>query len=109
MILHVALPLLVLADWVFAPDRRPQPWSTLWIALPYPLLWLVIVLIRGRTDGWVPYGFLLPQRGPLSLVATVAALLVTLLASAAIVWGLSRLQVARRTPAPRAVQTEAQP
>lgn len=107
--LHVALPLFVLVDWTFVPDRRPQPWRALWVVLPYPLLWLIVVLIRGRTDGWVPYGFLLPERGPLALATTVAALLVALLASAVLVWGLSRARIGRRIPDPAEAQPLAQP
>lgn len=109
MTLHVALPLFVLVDWIVVPDRRPQPWRTLWVVLPYPLLWLVVVLIRGRTDGWVPYGFLLPERGPLALTRTVAALLVALLASAVLVWGLSRARIGRRIPESAEAQPRAQP
>ncbi|WP_194763987.1 Pr6Pr family membrane protein [Microbacterium sp. UFMG61] len=108
-ILHVALPLLLLIDWAFVPDRGPQPWRSLWAVLTYPLLWLVVVLFRGRTDGWVPYGFLLPERGTLMLAITVVALLATLLASATLVWGLSRVRVARRFPESAGSQAVAQP
>lgn len=107
--LHVALPLLVLIDWALVPDRRPQPWRLLWVVLPYPLLWLIVVLIRGRTDGWVPYGFLLPERGTLSLAMTVAALLATLLAAAVLVWGLSRVRIERRMPESADSQPAAHP
>ena len=31
--------------------------------LIYPLVWTVVVLIRGATDGWVPYPFLNPSQG----------------------------------------------
>ncbi|WP_243224939.1 Pr6Pr family membrane protein [Microbacterium sp. CIAB417] len=90
--LHVALPVLVLADWIFAPDRRPLAWRMLWITLPYSLVWLTVVLLRGATDGWVPYGFLLPERGAVSLWSHVAGLLGALLAAAAVVWALSRVR-----------------
>nr|WP_201469824.1 Pr6Pr family membrane protein [Microbacterium hydrocarbonoxydans] len=103
--LHLVLPLLVLIDWVLVPDRAPQPWRRLWVVLPYPVIWLIVVLLRGATDGWVPYGFLLPERGVVALCATVAALLVTLLASAALVWRLSRL----RQPGTAVDQPLAQP
>lgn len=88
--LHIALPLLLLADWTFASDRRPLAWRMLWIVLPYPLVWLTVVLLRGVTDGWVPYGFLLPERGAASLWLHIAGLLSAMLASAALVWALSR-------------------
>lgn len=78
-------------------------------AVPYPLLWLIVVLIRGRTDGWVPYGFLLPERGTLSLAMTAAALLATLLAAAVLVRGLSRVRIERRMPESADSQAAAHP
>lgn len=95
-ILHLVFPALVVADWVFAPDRLPLPWRRLWIVVPYPLLWLTVVLLRGATDGWVPYGFLLPENGALSVSAHIMGLLVALLAAGALVWAASRLR--RTTP-----------
>ncbi|WP_460799594.1 Pr6Pr family membrane protein [Microbacterium sp. GXF0217] len=88
--LHTVLPIVVLADWVLAPDRRPLPWRRIWIVLPYPLVWLIVVLLRGVTDGWVPYGFLLPERGAASLWLHILALLCAVLAAAAVVWAISR-------------------
>ncbi|WP_238439343.1 Pr6Pr family membrane protein [Microbacterium sp. JZ31] len=89
-VLHVYFPLFVLLDWVLVGDRAPLRWRTLWIVLPYPLAWLAVVLVRGATDGWVPYGFLLPERGVMSLLGYSAALLFTLVASGALVWAGSR-------------------
>ena len=88
--LHIALPILVLADWILAPDRRPLAWRMIWVVLPYPVLWLTVVLLRGVTDGWVPYGFLLPERGIASLWLHIVGLLCAMLAAAALVWSLSR-------------------
>jgi hypothetical protein len=51
-----------------------------------------VVLVRGVTDGWVPYGFLLPERGLPSLLAHVVGLLATLLCAGAAVWLLSRVR-----------------
>jgi hypothetical protein len=96
--LHVVLPILVLLDWIVIGDRPPLSWRRLWIVLPYPLTWLVIVLIRGATDGWVPYGFLLPERGMLSLVLHVLGLLVALLLAGCVVWVTSRLRLTRLRP-----------
>lgn len=90
-VLHAALPCYAVLDWLLVGDRPPLPWGRLWVVLPYPLLWLAVVLARGATDGWVPYGFLLPERGTASLVLHVAALLVALLAAGSAVWYASRL------------------
>ncbi|MBK0418472.1 Pr6Pr family membrane protein [Leucobacter sp. CSA1] len=96
--LHLVFPLLVLLDWLVPDGSRPPRWRDLWIVLPYPLAWLTVVLIRGVTDGWVPYGFLLPERGIASLVLHIAGLLLALLAAALLVWAGARIppRTARR-------------
>ncbi|MEV8339393.1 Pr6Pr family membrane protein [Leucobacter sp. NPDC077196] len=90
-VLHIVFPAALLLDWICVGDRAPLPWRNLWVVLPYPLVWIAVVLVRGATDGWVPYGFLLPERGGGALVATIAGLLAALLASGALVWLLSRI------------------
>ncbi|MFK4762105.1 Pr6Pr family membrane protein [Microbacterium sp. ZW T5_45] len=94
--LHIVFPALLVLDWTLVLDRPALRWSRLWIVLPYPLLWLAVTLIRGATDGWVPYGFLLPERGGAALLATVVGLLAALLATASVTWLLSRVRLRRR-------------
>lgn len=96
--LHVLFPLFVAIDWVLGHGNTALPWRRLWIVLPYPLTWLAVVLVRGITDGWVPYGFLLPERGISSLLAHVAGLLIALLLAGAAVWSTSRLPAMRSNP-----------
>ncbi len=103
--LHTIFPILLVLDWIFVDDRSPLPWRRLWVVLPYPVVWLGVVLVRGATDGWVPYGFLLPERGAASLATHVAGLLLALLASGALVWALSRIRTERRLPAVRRSST----
>lgn len=91
-ILHIVFPVAVLLDWALVGDRSPLPWRSLWVVLPYPVIWLAVVLIRGVTDGWVPYGFLLPSHGPAWILGHIGALLATLGAAATIVWALSRVR-----------------
>ena len=90
--LHIVFPLLALADWILVGDRGPIAWRHLWFVLPYPVLWLTVVLIRGRTDGWVPYGFLLPEGGIPSLLVHIGGMLVALLIAGSLVWTLSRVR-----------------
>ncbi|TDP90353.1 hypothetical protein EDF62_2923 [Leucobacter luti] len=90
--LHLVFPALTLLDWFFIGDRPRLPWRTLGWALPYPLLWLAVTLIRGLTDGWVPYGFLLPERGPLAIALTSAGLCGALLLASALTWGATRFR-----------------
>lgn len=91
VILHILFPLLVALDWVLIGDRPRLRWSRLWFLLPYPVLWLAVLLIRGATDGWVPYGFLLPERGIASLVIHIVGLLATVIGAGALVWSASRI------------------
>jgi hypothetical protein len=100
-ILHIVFPVFVVADFASASDRPHLRWRALWWLLPYPCLWLAVVLVRGQTDGWVPYGFLLPERGPVSLAAHVVGILALLMLAATSVWGLSRRRV-RSRPSERA-------
>ena len=88
--LHAVLPVVTALDWLLIGDRRRLPWSRLWMLAPYPLLWLAVVLMRGATDGWVPYGFLLPERGTAAMALTVLGLLGTLTATGVLVWTASR-------------------
>jgi len=95
VVLHAVFPLIVSLDWLLIRDRPALAWRHLWVVTAYPLVWIVVVLIRGATDGWVPYGFLLPSHGPAVLAAHVLGLLAALLALGALVWLASRLPSAR--------------
>jgi hypothetical protein len=66
-VLHVAMPLFLAADWfvlrLFDRGRPALPWSALWIALVFPVLWVVVTFTRGLLTGWYPYPFLEPEAG----------------------------------------------
>lgn len=62
-ILHVIIPIYALIDWALFADRKPLPYNRIWIVLVYPIVWLVVILLRGAIDGWVPYPFLDPATG----------------------------------------------
>ena len=99
LLLHVVFPILVALDWLLVGDRPRLRWKHLWLLLPYPVVWLVIVLIRGVTDGWVPYGFLLPERGLVSLLLHIVGLLVAIIVAGIVVWMTSgvRARIALRS------------
>jgi hypothetical protein len=63
VILHVVSPLAVVLDWLLVGDRARLPLRRLGLILLYPAAWTAVVLIRGATDGWVPYPFLDPTLG----------------------------------------------
>lgn len=89
-VLHIVLPLVIATDWILVPDRSTLPWRRLWFIVLYPLIWVSVVLVRGASDGWVPYGFLLPERGTASLTAHLVGLLCAVLVAGALVWAASR-------------------
>lgn len=98
-LLHVVFPVLFVLDWLLVGDRFRLPWRRLWMLLPYPLVWLAVVLTRGATDGWVPYGFLLPERGAVSLLLHILGLLVAVILAGILVWAASRFRSAGMTAA----------
>ena len=89
------LPLYGVIDWVLFADRPPLPWRRLWLVLIFPLVWLVVVLIRGATDGWVPYPFLDPASGYGSVAVYCLAILAFTVLAATGVWAVSRLKIIR--------------
>ena len=90
-VLHIVTPLFFAADWLFAPDRRRLPWRLIWVLLLYPLVWCAVVLVRGATDGWVPYPFLDPADGYGSVAFFVLLIALAVVVVGAGVWGASRL------------------
>ena len=94
-VVHVVLPIYCILDWVLVADRPRLPWKLLaWIVV-YPLVWAVVVLVRGATDGWVPYPFLDPQLGYGTVVGYVAVLAVPGVGFGVAVLALSRVRVLR--------------
>ena len=104
-ILHVVIPIYATLDWLLLGDRGPLPWNRFWIVFVYPLAWVGVVLVRGATDGWVPYPFLDPQTGYGTVSIYVVAIAVGIGVVGALVWTASRLRIVetegyRRADAP---------
>lgn len=95
-VMHLLFPIYGLLDWLLVADRPPLPWRRLWLVLVYPLVWLIVVLVRGATDGWVPYPFLDPANGYGSVAVYVVIVAVAFLLSGALVWALSRVRLLGR-------------
>ena len=98
-ILHVVSPIYVALDWVLFADRRALAWRRMWVVLVYPLAWLAVVLIRGATDGWVPYPFLDPATGYGVVTVYCVAIAIGFALSGAVIWALSRTAVLDRDTA----------
>ncbi|MFN3338403.1 MAG: Pr6Pr family membrane protein [Dietzia sp.] len=96
-VLHVAFPVYALLDWTLTTDRDRLSWTTLGLILVYPLVWCAVVLIRGATDGWVPYPFLDPVNGYTSVTLYVLAIAAAITAFGSLVIWISRLRVLNRT------------
>lgn len=76
-VLHLVTPVVAIADWLLVGDRPALGAGHLPLILAYPALWITVVLIRGATDGWVPYPFLDPAQGyPLVALYCLAILAV---------------------------------
>jgi hypothetical protein len=91
VVLHVVTPIYGILDWFVFRDRSPLAFRRLWFVLVYPLVWLVVVLIRGATDGWVPYPFLDPVEGCATVVLYAVAIMVVMILFGALVFWISRL------------------
>ena len=94
-ILHKIMPLYAVLDWLLFSDRARLVFRHIWWFLLYPAVWTIVILIRGATDGWVPYPFLNPDLG-YGVVAWyclgVAASIVLL---GVLVVGMSRLRLVK--------------
>lgn len=55
-ILHRVIPIFAVLEFVLLGDRGPIPWRRVWFFLIYPVVWLIVILIRGQS--FVPYPFL---------------------------------------------------
>lgn len=89
-VLHIVVPVYVVVDWLIFTDRARLALGNLWLVLLYPLFWSGVVLLRGATDGWVPYPFLDPATGYGSVFFYVAIIAVLVLGIGALVFWASR-------------------
>lgn len=92
---HIVTPIYVTIDRVLFGDHRPLPWKRFWVILISPTVWLVVVLIRGATDGWVPYPFLDPATGYGSVALYGVLIALGFAAFGVISWALSRVRVVK--------------
>lgn len=92
-VLHVAFPIYAALDWILFGDRAALPWKRLWLVLIFPVLWTVVVLIRGAIDGWVPYPFLDPANGYGSVAIYCVVIFIATIIVGAVVFALSRVRI----------------
>ena len=91
--LHVWIPIYLALDWLLSPGRMRIAWSTMWLAVSFPLIWVGVTLLRGAATGWYPYPFLEPDgpNGVLGVVIYVAAISVFIIVLAALAVVINRV------------------
>ncbi|WP_105032023.1 Pr6Pr family membrane protein [Arthrobacter ruber] len=89
-VLHVAFPIYAVVDWVVTSDRRRLSYRVIRLIVAYPVVWILVVLLRGATDGWVPYPFLDPASGYASVLLYVVGIAVAIAGFGALVILISR-------------------
>lgn len=106
-VLHVIIPLFLLADVLFAPKRRMLGWPTLATIAAFPIVWAVYTLVRANlitspatgAPYWYPYPFLNPHITPggyLGVAGYIVGIAVAILAvGAGVVWWSRRRAQAR--------------
>jgi hypothetical protein len=92
-VLHVIVPIYVALDWLLFGDRRRLVIKQVWIILVYPIVWLIVVLLRGATDGWVPYPFLAPATGYGSVAVYCVIIAVVIAAVGLLVLWYSKVRI----------------
>jgi hypothetical protein len=97
-VLHVVIPLFLLADVLFAPKRRMLSWPALGIIAAFPIVWAIYTLVRanlvtspGTGDPyWYPYPFLNPHLTPggyLGVAGYIVGIAVAIIAvGAGVIW-----------------------
>lgn len=97
-LLHVVGPLILLADVLFAPQRRRLGWGTLGTIVAFPIAWCVYTLTRANfiiapatgEPWWYPYPFLNPQNydaGYLVVAVYIVGIAAAIIAiGAGVVW-----------------------
>lgn len=60
--LHYVMPLVVVLDWLYQPQRSKLKAKQTFAWLIFPFLYVTYTLIRGAATGWYPYPFLNPAQ-----------------------------------------------
>lgn len=57
-LVHTAVPVLAVVGWLLFGPRALTSARIAWLALSYPIAWLVFTLVRGAFVHWYPYPFI---------------------------------------------------
>ncbi|GLY53467.1 Pr6Pr family membrane protein [Lentzea sp. NBRC 102530] len=88
-VLHIIVPILVVVEWLLAPEKTRRWWT--WLA--FPAAYLVYTLVRGPIVGWYPYPFMDPRANGYGSVALgcVFVTVVFVVLSFAVSWAGTKL------------------
>lgn len=91
--LHVWIPIYIALDWLLNPTRSRLRYSTMWLAVSFPLIWVGVTMVRGALTDWYPYPFLEPfgPAGVPGVVQYVVGIAVLIIALAALAVAITRL------------------
>lgn len=100
-VLHVIVPILMVAEWVLAPPTSRITLRHIGLWMIAPLAYLAYTLVRGPIVDWYPYPFLDPREDGYGavVIGSLSVALAFFLASAFVAWAGNRLghQTAPRT------------
>jgi hypothetical protein len=95
---HVWVPIYLIADWLLNPHRARLSWWAVPITLIYPALWFAASIVRGELTGWYPYEFLDPTQtgGWIQILATIAPISALAVGVSTVLIVINRLYSSRR-------------
>ncbi|MGW4206371.1 Pr6Pr family membrane protein [Lentzea sp. NPDC004789] len=94
-VLHVVAPVLVVVEWLIAPEKTTRAW----IWLSFPLVYLTYTLVRGPIAGWYPYPFLDPRPHGYGDVLLTCVFVAVVIAALAYVVSWTGTKLAQRSNA----------
>lgn len=95
-LLHAVIPVLFLVYWLAFVPKRTLQWNNFWIWLVYPLVYLVVVMVRGWFSGYYPYPFLdLGKLEPIAVVANCVGITLLFVVFSLLLIGVGKWQVKR--------------
>jgi hypothetical protein len=57
-LLHSAIPIIFILFWLISVPKAGLQWKNIFTWLIYPVIYIIIVLIRGALSGYYPYPFI---------------------------------------------------
>ena len=74
---HYVMPIVVVLDWIIWPPQRKLDWKAVGLWMIFPVVYVVVSLVRGAITGFYPYPFFDPTvQGGYGGVAIYCAVMV---------------------------------